>query len=133
MRRSHGWTSRRSPDSSVGRRRKMPIPTRPLTGAGERLLFYLSQMSIQSDLRIDVVVPAAEKDLDVLPCAIDGVRRNIRHPVTNIFIVSPLSGPLQALCKRKGCTFVDERSLVDMDPRGLGLVTNGLDRSTWIY
>jgi uncharacterized protein DUF6492 len=111
----------------------MPTPPKLLAGVGERLLFYLSQMSIQSDLRIDVVVPAAAKDLDVLPYAIDGVRRNIRHPVTNIFVVSPRSDRLLALCKRKGCAFVDERSLVDLDPRRIGLVTNGLDRSTWIY
>ncbi len=90
-------------------------------------------MSLRSDLPIDVLIPAAEKDSDVLPYAIDGVRRNVRHPVSNIFIVAPRSSEIQAVCRKKGCTFVDERDLTAIDPDAIQLQVGGLDRSRWIY
>jgi hypothetical protein len=107
--------------------------TRGLGGAGQRVLLYLSLMQIQSDLPIDVLIPAAQKDLDVLPYSIDGVRRNIRHPILNFYVVAPESKPIRDLCARKGCTFVHERELVDLDYREFNLVMNGVDRSSWIY
>jgi hypothetical protein len=97
------------------------------------MLYYLSVMQIKSDQRIDVIIPAAPKDVAILPYCIDGVKRNIRHPIPNIFIVSPASKEIQDLCDRKRCTFVEERRLVDMDPRDINLVVSGQDRSSWIY
>jgi hypothetical protein len=119
--------------SLAGWIRKANTAWRDLGEAGERLLFYLSLMRIWSDLPLDAVIPAAEKDADVLPYAIDGIRRNLRHPLGNIFVVSPPFTGIQTLCRRKGCRFVDERSLVDMDPSRIDLVVNGVDRSQWIY
>ena len=33
---------------------------------------------VPSSVKLDVLIPVAEKDLDVLPYAIDGARKNIR-------------------------------------------------------
>jgi hypothetical protein len=44
---------------------------------------------------IDIVILAIEKDLETLPYVIEGVRRNINHPVSNIYIVSPLLSYVQ--------------------------------------
>ena len=41
-------------------------------------------MRIHSELPIDVVIPAAEKDVAVLGLAIDGIRRNAKHPIQSI-------------------------------------------------
>lgn len=99
----------------------------------ERARLYLSLMSIRSDVQIDVLIPAAEKDLDVLPYSIDGVFRNIKHPIVNFYVVAPESKRMRDLCARKGCTFVPERELVDLDYREFKLVVKGIDRSSWIF
>lgn len=86
-----------------------------------------------SNLPIDVVILAIEKDLPVLPYVIDGVRRNIKHPISQIFVVSPVSEKIQKLCSEKDCEFIDERSLIDVTPENLKIVIDGVDRSKWYY
>lgn len=113
--------------------RKLKTIPRGLTETGERFLHYLSLMRIESDLPIDVVIPVAEKDLDVLPFSIDGVRSSVRHPIVNIWVIGPSNAGIQSVCARKGCRYVEERSVVDMDPGSIKLVVNGIDRSRWIY
>ena len=99
----------------------------------DRTVFYISLMSLRSALPIDVVIPAAEKDADVLPLAIDGIRRNIRHPVSKVFIVGPPSERIQNLSRKKACEFVDERELISITPESIHLEVNGVDRSRWIF
>jgi hypothetical protein len=94
---------------------------------------YFHQPTYSSMLPMDVVIPTAEKDIDVLPYAIDGVRRNIAHPISQIFVVSPLSERIKAVCVEKQCIFVDERSVVNIDPDSINLVAGGVDRSKWYY
>jgi hypothetical protein len=90
-------------------------------------------MKISSQLPIEVIIPAAEKDAAVLPYVIAGVRKNIRHPITRIRIVSPKSTQIQKVCFKKNCQFVDERSVLDVTPESINLKINGVDRSTWIF
>lgn len=99
----------------------------------ERTRLYLGLMSIRSDVPIDVLIPAAAKDLDVLGYAIDGVRHNIKHPILNFYVVAAPSTAVRNLCARKRCTFVNERDLVDIDPSQIDLVVKGVNRSSWIY
>jgi hypothetical protein len=99
----------------------------------DRIVFYVSLMSIRSRLAIDVLIPAADKDAEVLPYTIDGVRRNIRHPISRLFVVAPRSDRIQTICERKGCTYVNERDLVPRGPETIRLDVAGTDRSAWIY
>lgn len=62
--------------------------------------------------RIDVLIPAIDKDLNTLPHVIDSVRRHVRHPIGRIYIVSPESSGIRKLCSRKNCTFVNERTVL---------------------
>ena len=43
---------------------------------------------ISSNVPIDVVIPAIERDLDVLPIVIRGIMSNVKHPISNIKIIS---------------------------------------------
>ncbi len=90
-------------------------------------------MRIHSDLPLDVLIPATEKDLSVLDYAIDGIRTYLRHPIQNVFVVAPHSAPIERLCRRKRCRFIYERDLVRMDPADIALVVNGVNRSNWLY
>jgi hypothetical protein len=113
--------------------RKLRTVPSDLAEMGQRVLDYLSVMSIRSDQQIDVLIPAAAKDMDILPHCIDGIRQNVKHPIARISIIARTSSRVRDLCDRKKCTLVDERSLLDMDPQEIHLVVNGVDRSTWIY
>ena len=86
-----------------------------------------------SEMPIDVIIPAIERDLEILSYTIDGVRKNVKHPISKIIIVSPASEKLQELCSEKECVFVNERSLLDIDPKSINLIIQGIDRSKWIY
>jgi hypothetical protein len=99
----------------------------------DRLVLYLSIMRLRSDLPIDVLIPAAEKDANVLSLAVQGIRRNIRHPIAQIFIVSPDSARIREVCRENRCEFVPEKELVALAPESIGLVVNGVDRSRWIF
>jgi hypothetical protein len=104
-----------------------------LQAAGQRIRLYESLMQIKSDRQIEVFIPTAVKDLQVLPHCIDGVRRNVKHPIPRIYVVAPPSREIQDVCEQKECTFVDERHLLDMDLGKIDLVVNGVDRSGWIF
>lgn len=73
-------------------------------------------MSVQPGIRlnnapkIDVLIPAIEKDLATLPLVIDNIRRYVKHPIGSIYIVSPVSTKIRKLCSLKNCIFVNERS-----------------------
>jgi hypothetical protein len=104
-----------------------------LGGAADRIQSYFLLMNVASDLRLDVIVPAAEKDLQVLPYALDGLRANLRHPIGTIFVVAPPSAGIQDVCRHRHCRFVDERSIVNVRSTDINLVVDGIDRSAWIY
>lgn len=75
-------------------------------------------MSVQSDgpqkgsLTIDVLIPAIDKDIATLPLVINSLRRHVQHRIGTIYIVSPQSAGIRRLCASKGCTFVDEKTVL---------------------
>jgi len=113
--------------------RKLKTVPHGASEVGQRLLFYFSQMTIASSIPLDVVIPAADKDLDVLPYAIAGLRRNLRHPIGQIFVVTPPSARAASICRRQHCTHVDERSVLKRPSGASNLVVDGIDRSGWLY
>lgn len=113
---------------------------RLFTSRNYRWKFWFSQVkprlarrSFISKMPIDIVILAIEKDLETLPYVIEGVRRNINHPVSNIYIVSPLLNKIQKLCSASGCVFVDEKLVLDLDPDSLNKIIQLEDRSKWYY
>jgi len=117
----------------AGRQDKREPIRDALRGRKEGLRSYFSLMDDSSALALDVIIPTAERDLDVLPYAVDGVRAYLRHPIGSIFVIGADSQPLRKVCNDKRCRFVDERSLVDIEPAAIALIVDGVDRSTWIY
>ena len=82
---------------------------------------------------IDVVIPAIDKDLGTLPYAIDGIRKHVAHPIGRIYVVSPSSRAIQALCKRKGCTFVHESTVLPLRKSNIVYRSKRWERSGWLY
>jgi len=89
--------------------------------------------SSKSGPRIDILIPAIEKDLATLPFVIDSLRRHVRHPIGNIFIVSPGSTKIRNLCSRKGCIFVDETTVLPFTKKDIRYSSARWNRSGWLY
>lgn len=83
---------------------------------------------------IDVVVPVILKDLYVLPLCIEGVRKNVNHPLGDIYIVAPDEVAIKEFCVTNGLLFVDENTILGYGKKKVGFITNkGIDRSGWIF
>lgn len=88
---------------------------------------------IRSNIPIDVVIVAVNKDYDILPYTIDSIRINVRHPIDNIIIISPKSKTIMNLCKIKKCVFVDENTVLPITKKNINYTYNGINRSGWLF
>ena len=86
---------------------------------------------------IDVLIPVVEKDLDVLPYVIDAARKNVRHPIGEIFIVAPESSKIQNLSIEKNCKFIDENTILPITKKDIDYCpkkrNSYVDRSGWLF
>lgn len=91
------------------------------------------RQSVLSELPIDVLIPAVDKDLAILPHAIDGVRENLKHPIKRIIVVAPFSVGIERVCQKKGCEFVWEDSVLPIIRGDINYTVKDLDRSGWLF
>lgn len=83
---------------------------------------------------IDILIPATEKDFDVLPYTIIFARKNILHPIGNIFIVSPISDKITKIASDYNCLMIDENSVLPITLSDIHYLSkNGLDRRGWLF
>lgn len=88
---------------------------------------------IHSNIRLDIVIPTIDRDLEVLVHVIDSMRLNIKHPIGRIIIIGPNSGKIKNLCREKKCDFIFEDSVLPIKKKDINFSVGGLDRSGWIY
>lgn len=93
----------------------------------------LGRVIPSSNVKLDVFIPAVEKDLEVLPYTIDSARENVRHPINEIIIVSPESEKIKGLCIAKECRFVNENSVLPITKNEVKYYENKVDRSGWLF
>jgi hypothetical protein len=94
-----------------------------------------SRPGVTSSLPLDVIVLFAEKDLEVLPRVVAGVRENLRHPIERILLVgaAQMAQAVSKLCQEQGCVFLDERMVTPLRKEDLPYTVKGEDRSGWLY
>jgi hypothetical protein len=83
--------------------------------------------------KIDVLIPAIEKDLGTLPFVIDSVRKQVKHPIGRFLIVSPNSKRIKQLCLRKNCTFINENTVLPITKKNIHYSSARWDRSGWLF
>lgn len=110
-----------------------------------RHLFYLLWSGFSGDslkpdpsISIDVIIPAIENDLAILPLCIQGLRKNVSHLIKDIYLVSPNSRLIKDFAAEHGVTFIDENSLLGYSPTDINYtitsgIYKGLNRSGWIF
>lgn len=87
-----------------------------------------------SNEAIDVIIPAIKKDLSILPLTIEGVRKNVNHKISAIYVVAPSDQAIIAFCQKQSLIFVDEQTVLGYGPKDINFITkSGLDRSGWIF
>lgn len=113
-----------------------------------RRLFYISYLSIkrklhldysfyppeESKVPIDVFMPTVEKDARMLNYAISGIKKNVKHPISNIYIVAPKNAiKVKEIARKNKCIFVDEASIIPLKKRDIKYVHEGENRGGWVF
>lgn len=93
----------------------------------------LSKHSITKNIKIDILIPVIEKDLEFLPLVIDSARENICHPIGKIIIVAPDNDKIKKVCVHKGCEFINENSVLPFTKNDINYSTEAWDRSGWLF
>lgn len=97
-------------------------------------IFGNSPVRPAKDTSIDVIIPAIKKDLSILPLTIEGVRKNVNHNISAIYIVAPADEEIKEFCQEQSLIFIDEKTVLGYGPKDVNFVTKtGLDRSGWIF
>ncbi|MRN55286.1 DUF6492 family protein [Paenibacillus monticola] len=82
---------------------------------------------------IDLLIPAIEKDLATLPYVIDAVRAQVKHPIGRILIVAPKQQRILDFCHAKGCTFINENSVLPLTKKDIHYRSRTWERSGWLF
>ncbi len=88
---------------------------------------------VKSDVPIDVVMCAIDKDYDVLVHVIDSIRKYIRHPLGKIFLICPPSDRIKKIAKDKKCVFLDENKMLPITKKDIRYTFRGQNRSSWLF
>ncbi|MEI6576789.1 MAG: hypothetical protein WCO63_11480 [Bacteroidota bacterium] len=85
-------------------------------------------------LRIDVVILVIEKDLEILPLCIEGIKINVIHNIENIYIVAPEIESIKQFCRSNNLVYVCENEVLGYSPDKINyFVHNNFNRSGWIF
>jgi len=96
-------------------------------------LNYNSRNLVRSNLKIDIVIPIIERDLEVLEFTIMSIRKNIMHDINKIYIVAPQSEKITTFCSYNDCIYVYEDNVLPIKKKDIDYRVNWQDRSWWIY
>ena len=88
---------------------------------------------LSSNLTLDVLIPCIEKDSKILPYTIASIQKNLKHPLHEIFIVSPKSKKIREICDETNTAFVDEDTILPITKKDLCYKPNYIDRSGWLF
>lgn len=88
---------------------------------------------VSSTLKLDVIIPVKEADIDVLGPAIDGIRENLRHPIGRILIVASNLPRIREISRNKRCDFECEDAVLPIGKESIDYCVNGTDRSGWLF
>lgn len=83
---------------------------------------------------LDVVIPTTDKDLAVLEHCINSIRKFLKHPLGEIYIVSPPNDIIRRVANENKCIFIDETTVIkNFTKQNIHYSVNGKDRSGWLF
>jgi hypothetical protein len=87
----------------------------------------------KSSIPLDIIITVAKKDINKLENCLLGIKKNILHTISNIFIIGVQNVELEKIEKKFGCIHVEENSLLRKDSLGIKYYFNDIDRSGWLF
>jgi hypothetical protein len=87
----------------------------------------------KSSIPLDVIITVAKKDINKLENTLVGIRKNILHTISNIFIIGEKNAELERIEKKFECIHVEEDSLLNKNSLGIKYFFNNIDRSGWLF
>lgn len=83
---------------------------------------------------IDIIIPLVEKDLDILPLCLEGIRHNVLNVIKKIYIVAPDNEKIKTFCSNNSLIFIDENIVLGYSVKSLDYVTSsGVNRNGWLF
>jgi len=90
--------------------------------------------NIKSDIPIDIIIPTIKKDAYLLSHVIIAAKTQIKHPISNIFIIAPNDSQIITIAKEQSCTFINENSVLkNITKESIVYNVEGSDRSGWLF
>jgi len=96
-----------------------------------RIGFNDADITQTEQVAVDVVIPTATKDFDLLKSLVDSLS-HLRARIGTIHIIGPDSPILEAFCAENGYSFVPENSLLPGIKASIRYVIDEMDLSGWI-
>ncbi|QWD14762.1 hypothetical protein G6702_01740 [Polynucleobacter paneuropaeus] len=96
-------------------------------------IYSIEKVFNYSNIKIDVVIPCIEKDINCLKYTIESIRKNILHPIGNIYIISPVSNIIESFCKNNLCIYIEEDTVLPLKKKEIIYKVDGEDRSGWLF
>jgi glycosyltransferase involved in cell wall biosynthesis len=97
---------------------------------------FMPGKEVKSNMKLDIIIPAIKKDLNILPLTIASVRKFLRHHLGKIYIIGPQDDSVVNFCKINNCVFKEENSVSPItlnEIRKYNYKVKGHDRSGWIF
>lgn len=82
---------------------------------------------------VSVIIPAIDKDVEILPLVVDSLHKNISHKIDSISVIAPNSTIIRELCESKSLNFIDESKLLPIQKKDIKYTCKNLDRSGWMF
>lgn len=86
-----------------------------------------------SEQALDILIPIVEKDLEILPFTVQYARKNILHPIKNVYIVAPESIKIREYAETMNCIFVEEGTVLPFSMRDIDYFPKNTDRRGWLF
>jgi len=140
MRGASRWaTGRRDLKGLVGPSTRVPWRGRAFNAARtaellRRRFAPWQRFDAWSELRLDVVIPVSGSDALVLPLVIDALRRNLRHPIGKVIVVTAGGSEAADIAAAHGAAVVDEDAVLPLRRSDLAFYrVEPWDRSGWLF
>jgi len=87
----------------------------------------------KSHMEVDVIIPCTEKSMKVLPWVVASLRRYLRHPIGEIFVISGASEAIRQFCNKEGIVNIDETEFMGFGNDEIVYFPDNVDRRGWLY
>jgi hypothetical protein len=88
----------------------------------------------ESLLPVEIVICVVEKDYPTLPLTIESIRKNLKHPIEKIHLISPYTIEIVKMAEELNCNFINESEILPFDLDEISYITiAGTDRSRWLF